>query len=155
MAGLFAQAQTPWLRDIADFINRNFSPNSPGLTYVAAYFLLVMAFSYFYVSITFNTDQVAENIQKRGGFIPGIRPGPETSVFLRKVSNNLNLWGGLFLGFVAIFPYLFNFVTSETGTGSVPILISGAGLIIIVGVVMEIISRINAELVMHDYDKLY
>jgi preprotein translocase subunit SecY len=105
--------------------------------------------------VTFNTETVAENIQKRGGFIPGIRPGKQTAIFLKAVSDHLNLFGGSFLAIVAIFPYLFEAITTEIGTGSVPLLMSGAGLIIVVGVVLEIIRKINAELVMHDYDKFY
>jgi preprotein translocase subunit SecY len=105
--------------------------------------------------VTFNTETIAENIQKRGGFIPGIRPGKQTATFLKAVSDHLNLFGGSFLAFVAVFPYLFNYLTDTIGTGSVPLLMSGAGLIIVVGVVLEIIRKINAELVMHDYDKFY
>lgn len=66
---------------------------NPGWGLIIFYFLLVVAFSFFYISITFNTDQVAENIQKRGGYIPGIRPGADTAAFLSKVSNRLNLFG--------------------------------------------------------------
>jgi preprotein translocase subunit SecY len=68
--------------------------NNPSWAFIAVYFILVILFSFFYVSITFNTDQVAESIQKRGGYIPGIRPGIETSEYFSKVSARLNLFGG-------------------------------------------------------------
>jgi preprotein translocase subunit SecY len=68
--------------------------SNPSWFFIAVYFLLVLGFSFFYVSITFNTEQVAESIQKRGGYIPGIRPGTETSDYLSKVSAHLNLFGG-------------------------------------------------------------
>ena len=98
---------------------------------------------------------MAENLQKRGGFIPGVRPGNETSEYLSGVSNRLNLWGGFFIGFIAVSPYLFNYIFSESNAGSVPLLLSGAGVIIVVGVVLELFRKINAELVMQDYDKFY
>lgn len=70
------------------------------------YFFLVLGFSFFYISIVFNTEEVAESIQKRGGYIPGVRPGRETAEYLEKTSLHLNLYGGSFLAFIAIFPYL-------------------------------------------------
>ena len=122
------------------------------LVYIVVYFLLIVAFSYFYVSVTFNPDNVAENIQKRGGFIPGIRPGRQTADFLAKVSNHMNLFGGSFIAIVAIVPILF---TKYTTLAAGVLIISGAGLIIMVGVVLELIRQIDSQLVMHDYEKLY
>jgi len=98
---------------------------------------------------------VAENIQKRGGYIPGIRPGKQTSEYIGKISDRLNLFGGIFLGLVAILPLLVQMLFSSLSVGSVPLLISGAGMIIIAGTVLEIIRRINAQLIMHDYNKFY
>ncbi len=123
--------------------------------YLVFYFLLVVGFTFFYVSITFNPEQVAENIQKRGGYIPGIRPGKETADYLHKVSNRLNLFGGLFIAFIAISPMVLGIIFTIMALGSVPTLVTGAGLIIIVGVVLELFRQINAQLVMHDYNKLY
>jgi preprotein translocase subunit SecY len=70
-----------------------FSMSNPEWPMIIVYFLLVLGFSFFYVSITFNTEQIAESIQKRGGYIPGIRPGTDTANYLSKVSNHLNLFG--------------------------------------------------------------
>ncbi|MBD3330382.1 preprotein translocase subunit SecY [Candidatus Peregrinibacteria bacterium] len=123
--------------------------------YLLFYFLLVIGFTYFYVSITFNPVQVAENIQKRGGYIPGIRPGKQTSEYLGKVSKRLTLFGALFLAFIAISPMAIQIIFQSAAIGSVPLLISGAGIIIIVGVVLELIRQINAQLIMHDYSKFY
>ncbi len=136
---------------VVDFLNRNFNSGNPTAVYLAVYFLFIIFFSYFYVSITFNPDNIAEDIQKRGGFIPGHRPGRETSAYLGKVSNRLNLWGGIFLAFVAIVPVLFTIFSDLSSTD---LILSGSGLIIIVGVLLDLIRRINAELVMHDYEKL-
>jgi preprotein translocase subunit SecY len=110
-----------------------------------------MAFTYFYVSVTFKPDELAETIQKRGGFIPGVRPGAQTATVLSRVSNRLNLWGGLFLGIVAVIPLLF---TRFSDLSANNLIISGSGLIIIVGVVMELIRQINAQMLAHDYEKL-
>ncbi len=152
IAAFFQNARTPWLADTAKWLVANF--NETNTLYLALYFILVIAFTYFYVSITFNTDQVAENLQKRGSYIPGIRPGSETAHYLRSVSQKVTLLGALFLGFVAVMPMLAQFLGSQLQT-SVPLLISGAGLIIIVGVVLEVIRQINAQLMMQDYEKLY
>lgn len=154
VARLFAaNSTTPWVvsasQAIANFLQQDRAP------YLILYFVLILAFTYFYVSITFNPDNIAETIQKRGGFIPGIRPGRQTAEYLRTVSHHLNLFGGLFLALIAIAPLLLNFALSGTTAGSVPLLISGAGMIIIVGVVLDLIRQINSQLVMHDYEKLY
>jgi len=146
-------ASSEWLRSLGATMTTLFQPNT--ITYLLVYFILVVAFTFFYVSITFNPEQVAENIQKRGGYIPGIRPGKQTSEYLGQVSSKLTLFGATFLGLIAIMPILTQFVFSSSGAGSVSLLISGAGIIIIVGVVLELIRQINAQLVMHDYKKFY
>jgi preprotein translocase subunit SecY len=152
MAQFFKGSASPTLQSIADFILKYFSATNPTYIYLTAYFLLIIVFSYFYVSVTFNPETVAENIQKRGGFVPGIRPGSQTAEFLGKVSNHMNLFGGIFLAIVATIPIIF---TKYTTLSRSDLIISGSGLIIVVGVVLELIRQIDAQLVMHDYDKLY
>jgi len=151
--GIIAQfLQTaPRFASVVQFIQVNLSSQNPSILYITLYFLLVIAFTYFYVSVTFKPDDVADNIQKRGGFIPGVRPGRETARMLEKVSNRLNLWGGVFLGIVAIIPLIF---TRYSTLSSQDLIISGSGLIIIVGVVLELIRQVNAQLLAHDYEKL-
>lgn len=141
------------VRAVSTFILNNLNGASPGPLYVFFYLGLILAFTFFYVSITFDPKKIAESIQKRGGFIPGIRPGRETAEYLGAISSRLTLWGGLFLGFVAITPILLNVFFAQQSFGSVPLLISGAGLIIVVGVILELIRQINAQLVMRDYEK--
>lgn len=153
LAQFLSRATSEWLRTVATYMTSIFQMNSP--IYMIIYFLLIIGFTYFYVSIVFNPEQVAENIQKRGGYIPGIRPGKQTAEYIGKVSDRLNLFGGTFLAFVAILPLLLQSLFSSLSVGSVPLLISGAGMIIIAGVVLEIIRRINAQLIMHDYNKFY
>ena len=152
LAQFFRGSASPSLQGVADFILKYFNAMNPTYPYMMLYFLLIIAFSYFYVSVTFNPENVAENIQKRGGFIPGIRPGSQTAEFLGNVSSRMNLFGGLFLAFIATIPILF---TKYTTLSAGDLIISGSGLIIVVGVVLELIRQIDAQMVMHDYDKLY
>jgi preprotein translocase subunit SecY len=136
---------------VADWIEANLSATNPSYIYMISYFILVWAFAFFYVSITFKPEKIAENIQKRGGFIPGQRPGQETSDYLEKVTYFLTFWGGLFLAIIAIVPLLF---TKFSSLQSSDLIMSGSGLIIVVGVVLELIRQINASLVANDYEKL-
>lgn len=153
LAQFLQRAKSEWLRIGAEKMAVLFQPQSA--TYLIVYFLLVIGFTYFYVSITFNPDQIAESIQKRGGYIPGIRPGKNTSEYIGKISNRLNLFGGTFLALIAVSPILIQMFFRSMSIGTVPLLVSGAGMIIIVGVVLEIIRQINAQLIMHDYNKFY
>lgn len=141
----------PRFQGVMNLINRYMNPEEPSMIYILLYFLLVIGFTYFYVSVTFKPDEVAETIQKRSGFIPGVRPGKPTALVLAKTSSRLNLWGGVFLGIVAIVPLIF---TKYSTLSSQDLIISGSGLIIVVGVVMELIRQINAQLLAHDYEKL-
>ncbi len=149
----FVNAKSLWLRDLGNTLTLWFQQTS--ITYLVVYFLLVVAFTFFYVSITFNPEQIAENIQKRGGYIPGIRPGQQTSEYLGHISNRLTLFGALFIGLIGSLPMLIQLFFKTSGIGSVPLLLTGSGIIIIVGVVLELIRQINAMLAMHDYKKFY
>jgi len=134
---------------VGTFLLENFSMQNPSWMFICIYFLLVVAFSFFYVSITFNTEQVAENIQKRGWYIPGIRPGEETANYLQWVSNRLNLFGGSFLALIAILPYVMWKFLGQTVT----FVIDGAWLIIIVAVILDLVRRVDGEMKMFDYSK--
>jgi preprotein translocase subunit SecY len=153
LAQFFVQSNSGTLVTIGEFFMKNFNPGSPTMMYNVFYAFLIFAFTFFYVGITFEPKKVAENIQKRGGYIPGYRPGKETTTFLENTSGRLAFWGGLFLSTVAIIPTLFQGWLSG-GAGTISLFISGAGMIIVVSVVLDIIRRINAQLVMHDYNKL-
>jgi preprotein translocase subunit SecY len=134
---------------IGKFLLTYFSMSNPSWYFIAVYFLLVLGFSFFYVSITFNTDNVAESIQKRWGYIPGIRPGSDTADYLTKVSDHLNLFGGWFLALIAVLPY----VMSKIMWQSVNFIISAAWLIIIVSVILDVVRKTDAEMKMQDYSK--
>jgi len=136
-------------KTIWKFFLEYFNMSSPSWYMIAVYFALVLWFSFFYVSITFNTEQIAESIQKRWGYIPGIRPWEETEKYFSKVSGHLNLFGWGFLALIAVLPYI---MTKFYWT-SIDFIISGAGLIIIVSVILDLIRKINSEKQMQDYSK--
>lgn len=150
---IFAQfmATAPNFQWVVRLINTYLNSSSPSVAYLACYFALVVLFTFFFVSVTFRPEQLAETIQKRGGFIPGIRPGAQTAAIIAKTSNRLNFWGGTFLATIAIIPLLF---TRYSTLSSTDLLISGSGMIIIVGVVMDLIRQVNAQMLAHDYKKL-
>lgn len=153
LAQFFSRSESGFLVSLGEFFMKHFNPGSPTLIYNVFYAVLIFAFTFFYVSITFEPKKVADNIQKRGGYVPGYRPGPETTKFLKQTSERLAFWGGLFLAAVAIIPTIFQQWISG-GAGTISLFISGAGMIIVVSVVLDMIRRINAQLVMHDYEKL-
>ncbi|NUJ98267.1 preprotein translocase subunit SecY [Candidatus Gracilibacteria bacterium] len=146
---IFNNTTSAKLSSIGDFLIKYFSMTNPSWVFIIIYFLLVLAFSFFYVSVTFNTENVAESIQKRGGYIPGIRPGLETAEYLGKVSNHLNLFGGGFLALIAVLPYLLGKIMGQ----SVDFIISASGLIIIVSVVLDLVRKVDSEMKMFDYNK--
>ncbi len=117
---------------------------------VGALLLLIIFFTYFYTMITFDTDQIAKNLQKMGGFIPGIRPGDKSKAYLDNVLNKVLLVAGFFLGFLAVFPMIIGEIVGIVGFN---FLIGGIGLIIVVSVLLETNRQINSQLQMREYDR--
>ena len=115
--------------------------------YGTFYFLLVFAFTYFYTSITFNAEEVAKNLQRSGGFIPGIRPGEGTSQYFSNVVNRVTLFGATFLGLIAILPFII-----EAATGISVLTVSGTALLIVVAVCLETMRQINSQLTVREYE---
>jgi preprotein translocase subunit SecY len=122
-------------------------------------FLLVFAFTYFYTDVMIQQQNLSENLQRNGGFIPGIRPGKNTQDFINKVTRRITFVGALFLGMIAVSPglmivvdYLFTGRTDVTGTSNPANVISSAGLIIVVGVVIDTLRQLEAQLVMRNYE---
>lgn len=135
----------PKVAAFAGNLARLFSPDS--WIYNAVYFLLVVGFTYFYTAVVFNPEKIAENLQKNGGFIPGIRPGKQTIEYLNGVLSRITLAGAIFLGIVAVMPSLVqNFV------GVANLAVGGTGILIVVSVVMEVTRDLEAQLVMKRYD---
>ena len=109
----------------------------------------MVAFTYFYTSIVFHPHQIAENLQKQGGFIPGIRPGKTTGEYLTNVSNRIMLAGALSLGAIAVLPLII-----QPALGIATFAVSGASLIIIVSVVIETIKQVESQMTMREYEGL-
>jgi len=129
---------------------RLFGTTSP--LYIVLTFGLIIAFSYFYIAISFNPLEVSNNLMKNGGFIPGIRPGKPTTAYITKILNKIVLIGGLFLGAVAVFPLIVNAVTSAFNLGSFgAIAFGGSSLLIVVGVALETTREIEAQMTMRHY----
>lgn len=120
--------------------------------YPAAYFVLVFIFTYFYTSIVFNSQEIAENLQKQGGFIEGVRPGKSTEKYFSRVVNRLNLFGALALGLIAMLPYITDYIFIQTLGYPLGISVSGTGLLIVVTVALENIRQINSRALMVTYD---
>lgn len=112
----------------------------------AVYFVLVVMFTYFYTSITFEPKRVADNLQKSGAFVPGVRPGRETERFIANVVNRVTLPGALFLGLVAVIPFIIQGLTGITA-----ILIGGTALLIVVNVVLDLIRKVDAQASLREY----
>jgi len=113
------------------------------------YFVLVVLFTFFYTAVTFDPKAIAENLQKMGGFIPGIRPGSSTSSFLYYILNRVLLIGAIFLGLIAIMPSI---VGTVTGVLAFSFLVGGTSLLIVVSVVLESMRQVKAQLQMRDYE---
>ena len=137
-------------QQVASFATRLstlFTPNT--FFYNAVYFFLVFGFTYFYTGIVFNPEKIAENLQKSGGFIPGIRPGKQTIDYLNGVLSRITMVGATFLAMIAVLPSLFQNVI-----GVANLAIGGTGILIVVSVVLEITREIESQLVMRRYDEL-
>jgi preprotein translocase subunit SecY len=146
IAQFFVSAKAVWLANLATgtislFQNQTF--------YAAAYFVLVFGFTYFYTAVIFHPQKIAENLQRQGGFVPGIRPGKETEHYLGQTMNRINLVGALFLGAIAIMPLLL-----RDFAGSQSVRIGGTSLLIVVAVAIETAKQIDAQMTMHEYDRI-
>jgi preprotein translocase subunit SecY len=146
-------SSTPWVRSVASFFIDTFSPGSGGSRsggspgFYATVFILVVAFSFFYTFVTYTQQNLAENLQKQGGFVPGIRPGRPTHDYIQRVLARITWAGAIFLGIVAVIPYL---ATSWFNVGSLTI--SSTGLLIVVGVVLDTMKQLEAQLLMRNYE---
>ncbi len=147
IANFFISSTNQTLADSAQWIVDLFANQ---LFYGILYFLLVFSFTFFYTSITFDPEQISENLQKNGGFVPGVRPGKATGEYLGKISTRLTLTGAAFLGIIAVLPNIL-----QLFTGSQSLVIGGTGILIAVSVVIEIVKQVQAQLVMRDYETFY
>lgn len=144
IANFFVSARSVSLAHFATkvitlFQNQNF--------YVAMYFILVLLTTFLYTAVVFNPEEVAENIQKNGGFIPGMRPGKQTADYLFKIMNRITTFGAVFLGVIAVLPFLMQRFTSSQSLS-----VGGTSLLIVVAVIIETLKNIESQLVMRDYE---
>ncbi|MEI6425814.1 MAG: preprotein translocase subunit SecY [Candidatus Absconditabacteria bacterium] len=152
------QAMNGKLMGIATWIesNLNIYTQNPAPLAIIFYFILIIVFTFFYTLIVFSPEKISDNIQKRGGFIPGIRPGKETARYINGILMHLCLWGGVGLAFIGIYSYVRNYIPFVQdiiqSIGSMPMIVTGSGVIIIVGVVQELLSKTQTELLMQKYD---
>ncbi|WP_443664082.1 preprotein translocase subunit SecY [Dysosmobacter sp.] len=120
--------------------------DTKSVIYMVVYFIMIIGFSYFYSSIQFNPVEIANNLKKQGGFIPGFRPGKPTVDFIRKVLNKITLFGAIYLGIVAICPLIVGKVMSSASLG-----IGGTSVIIVVGVALETVKALESQMLMRQY----
>lgn len=122
------------------------------LIYPASYFVLVILFTYFYTGIVFNANEIAENLQKQGGFIEGVRPGIQTEKYLSRTVNRLILFGSIALGLIAVMPFGAEYIFAQLGVNAANLAIGGTGLLIVVSVGLESLRQINSRALMVTYD---
>jgi preprotein translocase subunit SecY len=149
LASFFATSSVAWVASIATSIQRAFGGSSS--FYWIMYFLMVVGFTFFYTDMLFAQQNYGENLKKQGAQIPGVSRGAPTQKYLTKVLRRITLPGALFLGLVAILPWLIG-VIIPLGQNTGLLLVSSAGLLIVVGVVRDLFFNIQAELKLHGYD---
>lgn len=141
----FFAAQQKWLRDFAHEVNNIFTTTNG--VYWLLYFILVVLFTYFYTAVTFQQQNLPETLQKNGGFIPGLRPGRATEQYLNMVLTRITLAGALFLATIAVLPY---FITKATGVTTFTF--SSTAVLIVVGVAIDTMKQLEAQLMMRQYE---
>jgi preprotein translocase subunit SecY len=146
---LFDQTESGFVHSAANFVIEWFSPqgNSASPAFIITVFFLVVVFTFFYTLVVFQQQNLAENLQRNGGFIPGIRPGRPTAEYIMRVLIRITWGGAIFLGIVAIVPYL---ATNFTNVQSLTV--SSTGLLIVVGVVLDTMRQLEAQLLMRNYE---
>jgi len=144
IAQFLKHAKTEWIVSASTWVDNLFQNQ---LFYGIAYFILVFAFTFFYTEVIFHPNQIAENLQKQGGFIPGIRPGRHTSEYLSNTTYKIILVGALFLGIIAILPLIMRYFTDNKSLA-----VGGTSLLIVVAVVIESVKQIESQLSMREYE---
>ncbi|MFI5212740.1 MAG: preprotein translocase subunit SecY [Candidatus Saccharimonadales bacterium] len=122
------------------------------MIYPAAYFVLVIVFTYFYTGIVFNSNEIAENLQNQGGFVEGVRPGLQTEKYLSRTMNRLVLFGAIALGIIAVMPFGAEYIFAQLGVNAANLAIGGTGLLIVVQVGLDSLRQINSRALMVTYD---
>jgi preprotein translocase subunit SecY len=145
VSSYFVGSQVTWVSNVAQAVSRIFDAN--GIFYWVLYFVFVVGFTYFYTDVIFRQQNLSETLQRQGGFVPGIRPGARTSEYLSGVLKRITLVGALFLGIVAVLPFLMRPLV-----GTSQMLVTSTGLLIVVGVVLDTMKQLEAQLLMRHYE---
>lgn len=151
VAGFFLNAQTAWVKSLANGVYNLFGGNSPW--YGLMYFFMVVVFTFFYTDVLFAQQNYGETLKRQGAQIPGVLRGPATQKYLTKVQRRITLPGALFLGLVAVMPYITKALLPASAQSAGVFLVSAAGLLIVVGVVRDTFNIIETELKLHGYDE--
>lgn len=146
LASFLGGSSTGWRADIQRYIDQ-YILNSQNIVYVTIFALLIIAFAYFYNSIAFDPVRQADQIRKQGGFIPGVRPGPQTENYLAKAVNRITLPGAVFIAVIAIFPYLVLWAADVNSFA-----FAGTSVLISVGVALELMRQIDSQLMLRNYE---
>ena len=148
---IFAQSIASLPATIAAFTGHSDSAwaSTTSIPYAIIYFLLIIFFAYFYSTIQFNPVEVANNLKKNGGYIPGFRPGKPTSEFIKKVLNKITLFGAIYLGIIAVVPILISHFSTTADLSGISL--GGTSIIIVVGVALETVRALEAQLLMRNY----
>ncbi len=149
IASFFVNSGTTWVRNSSLWFQRNFSGNSP--LYIFMYFVLVVAFTYFYTSVTFMNNDYGASLKKQGAVVPGRAAGTDTQNYLAKIQNRITFPGAIFLGLIAILPYILGAILGTNAQSTM--LMSSSGMLIVVGVVRDIIDYLQSELSQHGYEE--
>src|SRR6188472_85037 len=145
IANFLASSSRQGVQDVARWLSTFCNPQS--FQYNLIYFLMVVGFTYFYTMVVFQQQKIPENLQRQGAFIRGVRPGKQTAIYLQRVLNRITLVGALFLGAIAVLPY---FASQLTGINN--LLLSATSLLIVVGVAIDTLRQLEAQLMMRNYE---
>jgi len=154
LAASFTVSENQFIAGLASGVVAWFSPSAQSWPYWILYFILVVGFTYFYTDVMFKQQNLSDNLQRQGGFIPGIRPGKRTTVYLNTVLQRITIVGALMLGGVAILPWIVNIIpgVGQSGFQTQSLLITSTGLLIVVGVVLDTMKQLEAQLLMRNYE---
>jgi preprotein translocase subunit SecY len=147
LAQFFVNAKAAWLSAAANKVIALFQDQ---LFYGISYFVLVLAFTYFYTAIVFKPEQIAENLQKQGGYVPGIRPGKPTADYLMYTVNRITLAGAVAIAVIAVLPL----IVQQFVTGTQTLVVGGSSLLIVVSVVLEIVRQVESQMTMREYEEI-
>lgn len=145
VANFLSGSNVDWVRNLAVNLSRWMSPDT--LPYNIVYFFMVIGFTFFYTLVVFQQQRIPESLQRQGAFIPGVRPGRNTAVYLQKVLTRITFVGALFLGIIAILPYIASIIT-----GVESLLLSATSLLIVVGVAIDTMRQLESQLMMRNYE---